>query len=184
MVFEGLKKEYRSVLDEVLDMPLAGFWKTDNGERQLVADGIIESVMLMLKPFISEENEHIDAGMRRTRSWHYPREAIREVIINALAHRDWMQFVDIEVTCYSNRIEVISPGAMHNTMTVEKMVNGRRFPRNSLIMDILKDYGYVDARGMGVSTKVMPLMKSENGADPVFEATEDYLKTTLYRKAE
>jgi len=37
---------------------------------------------------------------------------------------------------------------------------------------------------MGVRTKVIPLMRQFNQAKPVFEATEDYLKTILYRKGE
>ncbi len=45
-------------------------------------------------------------------------------------------------------------------------------------------YGYVDARGIGVRIKVIPLMRTFNQAEPVFEATEDYLKTILYRKRE
>jgi ATP-dependent DNA helicase RecG len=39
----------------------------------------------------------------------------------------------------------------------------------------------VDARGMGVRTKVIPLMKQHNQTEPVFEATEDFLKTDLFR---
>jgi ATP-dependent DNA helicase RecG len=42
----------------------------------------------------------------------------------------------------------------------------------------------VDNRGMGVRTKVIPLMKAQNTVAPVFEANEDYLKTVLYRKKE
>lgn len=67
-------------------------------------------------------------------------------------------------------------------MTVSKMIAGQRSPRNLLIMEILRDYGYVDARGMGVRTKVIPLMKQLNQTEPIFEATEDYLKTVLPRK--
>jgi hypothetical protein len=37
----------------------------------------------------------------------------------------------------------------------------------------------VDARGMGVRTKIIPLMKTHNGIEPVFEATDDFLKTEL-----
>lgn len=62
------------------------------------------------------------------------------------------------------------------------MIAGQRSPRNPLIMEVLRDYGYVDARGMGVRTKVIPLMKNINGLAPLFEANEDYLKTTLPRK--
>ncbi len=66
-------------------------------------------------------------------------------------------------------------------MTITKMIASQRSPRNSLIMEILRDYGYVDARGMGVRTKVIPLMRLHNGVEPIFEANEDYLKTTLPR---
>ena len=186
MVFEGVEKDYKSKLDEVLDLPMVGFWKKDSGdgERKFVASGIIESTLQMLKSFISEESEEIDEGMRRERQWYYPIEVVREILVNAIAHRDWTRFLDIEITCYSDRLEIISPGAMQNSMTVEKMIAGQRSPRNVLIVDVLKDYGYVDARGMGVRTKVIPLMKSKNGNEPKFEPTDDYLKTILYRKAE
>jgi ATP-dependent DNA helicase RecG len=66
-------------------------------------------------------------------------------------------------------------------MTIEKMKAGQRSPRNPTIISILRDYGYVDARGMGVRTKVIPLMIKENRKEPFFDATEDYLKTTLSR---
>jgi ATP-dependent DNA helicase RecG len=109
-------------------------------------------------------------------------EAIREVFINALAHRDWTRFVEIEIGIYIDRLEVISPGALPNSMTIEKMISGQRLARNLIIAEVLRDYGYVDNRGMGVRTKVIPLMKAQNTVEPVFEATEDYLKTVLYRK--
>lgn len=109
----------------------------------------------------------------------YPWEAIRETVINALVHRDWTRSVDIEVTNYADRIEVISPGKLQNSMTVRKMIAGQRSPRNTLIMEILRDYGYVDSRGMGVRTKIIPLMKQLNQTDPIFEATDNFLKTVL-----
>ncbi len=81
---------------------------------------------------------------------------------------------DIEICCYSDRFEVISPGSLPNSMTVEKMIAGRRTPRNNIIMEVLRDYQYVDARGMGIRNKVIPLMKQFNGTEPYFEATDDY----------
>ena len=47
-------------------------------------------------------------------------------------------------------MEVISPGALPNGMTIEKMKAGRRTPRNAIILEVMRDYGYVDARGMGL----------------------------------
>ncbi|MCP4378777.1 MAG: transcriptional regulator, partial [bacterium] len=68
-----------------------------------------------------------------------------------------------------------------NSMTVEKMVAGQRSTRNPLIVEVLRDYGYMDARGMGVRTKIIPLLTRENGVPPEFVATEDYLSVKMYR---
>lgn len=183
MAFEGVDKEYRALLDIVLDAPLVGRWNvTDTGQKELVDEGLIEKFSSAIEPFITKEAPGIDRNMRREKAWFYPREAVRETVINALVHRDWTRSVDIEVTNYSDRLEVISPGKLQNSMTISKMVAGQRVPRNVLVMEILRDYGYVDARGMGVRTKVIPLMRKFNHAEPFFEATDDYLKTVLPRK--
>lgn len=183
MSFSGDDKEYQALLDVVLDAPLVGRWEvTKTGQMQLVDEGLIEKFSDTIQPFISREAGKIDGNMRREKTFYYPWEAIRETVINALVHRDWTRSVDIEVTNYSDRLEVISPGKLQNSMTISKMVAGQRSPRNTLIVEILRDYGYVDSRGMGVRTKVIPLMKQINQTDPIFEATDDYLKTVLLRK--
>ena len=183
MAFSGADKEYQALLDVVLDAPLVGRWKIDeSGKKQLVDEGLIEKFALTIEPFITQESSDIDEHMRREKMSFYPWEAVRETVINALAHRDWTRAVDIEVANYSDRLEVISPGKLQNSMTISKMVAGQRSPRNTLIMEILRDYAYVDSRGMGVRTKVIPLMRKFNQAEPIFEATEDYLKTILPKK--
>jgi len=180
--FAGRDKEYQALLDTVLDAPLVGRWDVTDAGKSLIDQGLIERFVEQAKPFITQEAATIDEGFRRERSWIYPYAAVREVVINALAHRDWTRFVDIEIGIYADRFEVISPGALQNSMTVQKMIAGQRSPRNTIIMEVLRDYGYVDFRGMGIRTKVIPLMKNFNHAEPVFEATEDYLKTILPRK--
>jgi ATP-dependent DNA helicase RecG len=183
MAFSGIDKEYQARLDTVLDAPLVGRWQNDGfGRKHLIDDGLIEKFVTAIEPFITEERAELDQHMRREKLWLYPREAIREAVINALAHRDWTRTVDIEITIYADRLEIISPGKMQNSMTITKMIAGQRSPRNPLIMDILRDYAYVDARGMGVRTKIIPLMKQLNQTVPIFETTDDYLKTVLPRK--
>jgi ATP-dependent DNA helicase RecG len=100
-------------------------------------------------------------------------------LVNAIAHRDWTRFVDIEMVVYADRMEIISPGSLPNTMTVEKMVAGQRSPRNPILVDALRDYGYVDARGMGIRNKVIPSIRRSTGLDPTIEETDDYLKVVL-----
>lgn len=181
MVFDSADKEYKALLDVVLDAPMVARVEViEQRVSGIIDDGLVEKAAAALYPFITEESGTIDEGFRRPLKRFFPWNAIRELILNALAHRDWTRSTDIEICRYNDRLEVISPGALPNSMTVEKMVGGRRTPRNTIIMEVLRDYQYVDARGMGIRTKVIPIMNSFNRTEPEFEATEDYLKTTLY----
>lgn len=180
--FDGTDKTYRAELDGLLDGPMVGRWDVTDGGKTLVDGGLVERFIDTISPFIRQESDSVNAGLRRETEWFYPLAAIREVFVNALAHRDWTRFVEIEVGSYRDRLEVISPGALPNSMSIEKMKAGQRSPRNPLIMEVLRDYGYVDYRGMGVRTKIVPLTLAHTGREPDFSVTDDYLKTTLYRK--
>ena len=79
----------------------------------------------------------------------------------------------------SDRIEINSPDAFQNSMTVEKMLAGQRSIRNPIITETLRDYEYVDMRGMGVRRKIVPLTKEFTGKDAQFEATDDFVKVII-----
>ena len=64
-------------------------------------------------------------GGRRRRKKAFPLDAVREAVVNAVAHRDYgREGTDIEVSLYDDRLEVISPGRLPNGVTVEKMREG------------------------------------------------------------
>lgn len=180
MIFDGAEKTYDARYDKVLDGPILPLWTT-SGERGRVlsGDGLLETVDAVLKPFIVAEPNEVTKGFRRDAGPRFAREVIREVLLNAVAHRDWTRFVDTELVVYADRLEVTSPGSLPNTMTIEKMIAGQRSPRNPILVDVLRDYGYVDARGMGIRNKVIPLVRAMTGRDPVFEETDDYLRTIV-----
>ena len=179
--FNSTQKEYQAELDIILDAPLVGRWDFAKGRKQLMDKGLVEAFLEKIDPFISRELNEINQNFRREKHYSYPIEAIREILVNAMVHRDWTRFVDIEIGIYSDRFEVISPGSLQNSMTIEKMIAGQRYARNTIIMEIMRDYGYVDFRGMGIRTKVIPQMHEFNGTRPVFEATEDYVKVILLK---
>ena len=107
----------------------------------MIERGLIELLLDRIQPFVGSESDVLADGLRRQRSWHYPLAALREAIVNALAHRDWTRALDVEIVAYSDRLEVLSPGALQNSMTVEKMLAGQRSPRNPIIVEVLRDYG-------------------------------------------
>ena len=182
MAFREDEKAYDALDDQILDGPVVALWKESSGGRREIAEkGLIEILTDSMRPFVSEEDGDLHESMRRERRWHYPLEALRESIVNALVHRDWTRHEEVEVVRYGDRLEVKSPGALPNTMTVEKMIAGQRSPRNPLIVEVLRDYGYVDARGMGVRNKIIPLLRKWNRVTPEFHAAEDQLKLTMRR---
>lgn len=181
--FDSEDKQYQARLDKILDAPMVGRFKVGKGGKSLIDPGLIEKTLEQMEPFISREPNEIDENFRRPRQWLYPVEAIRELMINSLVHRDWSRFVDVEITGYNNRLEIISPGSLPNSMTIEKMLAGQRSARNNLIVEVMRDYGYVDARGMGIRTKVLPALK-KSGNDQDFSATDDFVQFSLFLKGQ
>ena len=180
MSFAGNTKDYIAQDDTELDGPLVALWEGQQGAgRRIVEDGLLERLIDRMRPFISEQGGEIDDGLRRESTYRYPFDAIREAILNAFVHRDWTRSIEIEVVNYSDRLEVTSPGTLQNSMTVEKMLAGQRSPRNPIIVEIMRDYGYVDARGMGVRRKIVPLTKEYAGKDVDFVLTDDYLNLLI-----
>jgi ATP-dependent DNA helicase RecG len=180
MSFAGSDKEYQAQDDIVLDGPMVALWQGKiDGSRTLIEEGLVERLASRMQPFTSKESAYVNDGMRRERTVSYAFDAVRETILNALVHRDWTKPIEVEVVNYSDRLEVISPGAMQNSMTIEKMLAGQRSSRNPIIVEIMRDYRYVDSRGMGVRRKIVPLTKEFSGKEAVFELTDDYLRVTL-----
>lgn len=179
MAFDGKDKSYKALDDRLIDGPLIAQY--DPGGGKIAESGLIERLAAAMRPFLSQESETLNDSFQRQRNWLYPLDAVRESVVNAVAHRDWTRYEEIEIALYADRLEVLSPGALQNSMTVDKMIAGQRSPRNPLIVEVLRDYGYVDARGMGVRNKIIPLLKQHNGTDPEFEATEDYLKIAMHK---
>lgn len=178
LVFPSFDMDYDASLDEVLDLPFVGLGEQKPGK--FIEQTLPDRALSYLQPHISEERL---TGMTRRRHWDYPPEVIRELLVNAFAHRDWTRQGDCRLIVYRDRLEVVSPGALPNGMTIEKMKGGQQAPRNANIVRILRDYGIMEDRGMGIRRKVVPLMREHNGTDPEFEAAEDYFKVTLGKAA-
>ena len=62
---------------------------------------------------------------RRHERWEYPEDALREILVNALVHRDYsIAGTDVMLSIFSDRLEIQSPGRLPNTVTVNGMKSG------------------------------------------------------------
>jgi ATP-dependent DNA helicase RecG len=146
----------------VFPRPPGSFSATDHA----VEPGIIAEALDFVRRN-TELRAWIDDGGIRREHWDYPIDAVREALVNAVAHRDYsITVIDIELAIYADRLEVISPGRLPNTVTVDKMRAGYRASRNELIKEILRDYRLIEATGLGVPRKIIAGMRAHNGTEP------------------
>ena len=185
MSFAGIDKDYQAQDDALIDAPLVALWHGRPGAgRSLVSGGLIERLLDRMRPQIAPEQAAITGELRRDAFYRYPPEALREALLNALVHRDWTRIGEVEVVNYTDRLEITSPGTLQNSMTLDKMLAGQRSPRNPVLVEVMRDYGYVDARGMGVRRKIVPLTRTHSGKDAQFDLTDDYLRVVLPARAQ
>ena len=108
-----------------------------------------------------------------------PEVAVREVLVNSLAHRDYAVYSSkIDVDIYADRLEIINPGT--SLVPIEKIETAVSVTRNPLLMSFLKDIGLTEERARGIRT-VKAALKELGLREPIFENLYgQFFKATLY----
>ena len=167
--FTGTELDYAARADENLRGPMVSL-RAANGD--IIETGLVEQAWDFVRrnttPIANiEDTQRVD-------SWQYPESVIREAVVNALVHRDYsIAGTDIMLEIYSDRLEITSPGRLPNTITPDGMKAGARYARNQTLVNIMRDYGYAEARGMGVRNKIIPGMFAHNGTEPDLIAEDE-----------
>lgn len=119
-------------------------------------------------------------GMRREEKSDYPFKAVREVLVNAMIHRDYQIIgTEIHVDMFDDRLEITSPGGMLSGGRIQEM-DLRRVPsmrRNEIISDIFGRLHYMDRRGSGIGRVLNSY--AEFAQKPQFFSTEHYFLVVL-----
>lgn len=90
-------------------------------------------------------------GLQRTEQEKIPLKVIREALVNAVCHRDYSLINrKIQIFVYRNRVEIRSPGALPNTLTLEKIRYGNSAARNLFLLKYLDNLRYIDGLGRGI----------------------------------
>ncbi|HEV7668180.1 MAG TPA: ATP-binding protein [Thermoanaerobaculia bacterium] len=176
--YPGTTPDYATRADQDLKGPLVPLGAADGS---LVEIGLVEQALDFVRRN-TEPRAFLDGGRRIDRT-EYPEAVIREAVVNALVHRDYsLSGSDITLAIFSDRLEILSPGRLPNTVTVEGMKAGLRYARNQNLVNILRDYRYVDFRGMGVREKIIPGMREHNGTEPELLAEDSRFIVRLWKE--
>lgn len=175
--FDGDEKDYASKERAQLRGPMTPLM-TPAGE--LTENGLVEQAIEFVR-----RNTPVTAtlqdGARRQETRTYPEEPVRESVVNALVHRDYLlSSTDIELVVYRNRLEIVSPGRLPNGITPSRMLTGCRAARNQLLKDVMRDYGYLEHMGMGVPRKIVKGMLEHNETEPLFVEDDESVRVTLF----
>jgi predicted HTH transcriptional regulator len=125
-------------------------------------------------------------GNGRVEMPEYPEQAVHEVIVNALIHRDYMEIgSEVHIDIFDDRMEVYSPGGMFDGSIVQNLdtdhVASKR--RNPVIADIFSRMHFMERRGSGfkkIKADYRHAVSYRPELEPVFQSTPTSFFATLY----
>ena len=128
-------------------------------------------------------NIHMGAvfeGIYRQDVYEIPPDAIRELIINAMVHRSYLDHGTIQVAVYDNRLEITSPGKLPMGQTMERMKEGYSKIRNEALAHAFAYMNLIEHWGSGIP-RIIDKVKAAGLREPEFIGGEVDLRINIYR---
>ncbi len=120
-------------------------------------------------------------GIHRRDILEYPYEALREAIINALIHRDYMSFSQIQIRVYPAKFTIMNAGSLPPEVPVESLKkNHLSRPRNKLLAETFYYASFIEAWGRG-TLKIMDKCLEQGLPEPDFEEEKNVMTVVFYK---
>lgn len=117
-------------------------------------------------------------GTKRVEKYEYPEKAVREIVANAVIHRDYrITETYTQVNVFEDRLEIFNPGCLPPGVTVDNIRNAQ-VSRNEIIAARLKDLDYLEEYGRGID---IVFIETEKWGllPPIFKNTTNSFKVIL-----
>jgi ATP-dependent DNA helicase RecG len=120
---------------------------------------------------------------QRTVKYDYPLEAIREVVINMIVHRDYRDSGNSIIKIFDDRIEFFNPGKLYDDITIEKLQSGNYSSRarNRAIARAFKEAGIIERYGSGIA-RIKNECRGHGVKEPIFEEFVHGFRVTLFKE--
>lgn len=126
----------------------------------------------------------IIADGKRIDRTEYPLTAVREVILNALIHRDYSVHTEgmpIQMVLYRDRLEIVSPGGLYGRLRIDQLGKAQPDTRNPVLAVAMENLKQTENRYSGIPT-IYREMKAAGLPDPVFEDIHGTFYVTFYNQ--
>lgn len=119
-------------------------------------------------------------GLRRLEELEYPVPALREMLLNALVHRNYMGSMT-QLRVMDDRLSLWNAGTLPLELSVEKLFQTHRsIPRNPLIAEVCYRVGYIDSWGRGIE-KITDACKATGLPEPIIEENSGEIAIELVK---
>lgn len=184
LLFFAVKKKLFNALEQYLPHTGIQFVAYLDEEMDTIVDRmeffetspeIIDSVVHKIR--LNWKTPSVIQGLQRKET-HFPTKVFRELIVNAIVHRDYSLQSKIQIRVFPKRIEIISPGRLANTVTIEKMKAGISISRNPILLKFMQTYRYADQLGRGIPMTMRAIEKM-SGFNLEFKERGEELQVVL-----
>ncbi|GAF05322.1 RNA-binding domain-containing protein [Saccharicrinis fermentans] len=120
-------------------------------------------------------------GLYRKDIYEIPEIALREALVNAIIHRDYVHGGrDIKVGVYDDIVNIVSPGCIPNNISLEDIFNGRSEARNRVVSNIFKELGLIEQWGSGIN-RIISACEEHELKTPKIAEENDFFDIEFYR---
>lgn len=140
---------------------------------------ILENTLNFLNLYLREE--HIINGFEPEIKREISPAALKEGVVNAIAHKDYTVAAPIRVIIYEDRLEIRTPGKLPNSVTIDSMkIGGSHVLRNPTIYNLLYKMGMVTDLGSGVR-RIITLVRAHSRKEVLLQETDTEFILTIPR---
>jgi predicted HTH transcriptional regulator len=138
-------------------------------DNENMLEGTLPDVFKGAMDFVGRNMKKIPEteSFNSSTKWEIPHEVFEELLVNALVHRDYLISSTVKVFIFSDRVEIVSPGKLPNSLTVESIKNGISILRNPILLSSVQYILPYKGLGTGVrrSYSLYPDIIMENNID-------------------
>ncbi|MBF0364446.1 MAG: putative DNA binding domain-containing protein [Oligoflexia bacterium] len=120
-------------------------------------------------------------GSKREEKLEIPEEALREVVLNAIVHRNYHINAPTKIAIYDNRVEIFSPGTFPGPLNTNNLRMGITYIRNGVLCKIFREAKLIEKLGTGFITLFESYERRKLPSPQVIEG-ENFIKCILPRK--
>jgi len=155
---------------------------TDIIDTVIIEGNLFKQLELILDAIKKHLNVRFEIkGIHRKDVWDYPLEAIREAVINALIHKDYLSTAEIQIKIYDDKIWIWNPGGLPPQLTIDDLKKEHSsYPRNPLIANAFYLAGLIERWGSG-TRRIVDLCREQGLPEPEYREELGGFSVWLYK---